>query len=172
MDARHIYSVFLADGTCKVFVVDAARNRQQLPSPAGYYREQLAAYQKSEKLGVFSYPKEIQVTTAYFPTEKSALRALAKEVNTMRHGPTMLLLCGPQELAHYQIKSSIFSDFPVVMSKPGKEENSSLMWLLHSSRRMITQYLQASLWLKGQLEFAAHYDVPLGVSVCVKMGLC
>ena len=167
MDSRHIYSIFSNDGTCKIFVVDAARNRQQLPSPAGYYKEQLAVHQREEKPGVFAYPNELDVSTGYFPTEKSALRAFAKELNVMKHGPTMLLMCAPYELSHYQVKTPIFSDFPVIMSKPGKEEDSSLMWLLHSSRRMISRYLQSALWLKTQLEFASHYDVPLGVSFCL-----
>lgn len=165
MDSRHIYSLFLNDGTCKVFVVDAARNRQQLPSPANYYKEQLALHQKEQKPGVFAYPNEIEVTTSYFPAEKTALRALAKELNVLKRGPTMLLMCAPYELVHYQVKSPIFSDFPVIMSKPGKEEDSSLMWILHSSRRMVTRYLQTALLLKEQLEFASHYEVPLGVSL-------
>jgi hypothetical protein len=38
---------------------------------------------------------------------------------------------------------------------------------LNMSRRMCAMYLKLSSWIAEQVEIAAHYDVPLGVSLII-----
>lgn len=161
VSGRHLIGLFSPEGVAKVYVVDGARNRQQLPNPARWYAEQVS----KAKVGTFRYPDEIETAVSYHPTEKSAMRELVKDLQSIKHGLNVIALCSPFEHAWYQAKSPVFSEFPTITFRAVKEEEASLMWLLNSSRRMVAQYLRLSGWIAGQIEIAAHYDVPLGVSL-------
>jgi DNA polymerase epsilon subunit 1 len=167
ISSRHLIALFSPSGPVKVYVVDAARNRQQLPSPARWYEERVA---KAET-GSFAYPVALEFATVYYPTEGSAMRQLAKDLQTLKRGLNVIALCSPFEHSYYQAKAPIFSDFPFVTVKTGKEEEQSLMWLLQTSRRMINQYLRLSSWLATQIDIASHYDVPIGVSLSERLSL-
>ena len=163
ISSRHLIGLFSPGQAAKVYVVDGARNRQQLPNPARWYAERVAKV--IEKGGVFTYPEELNFATSYFPSETGAMRQLARDLQAIRSRLNVVALCSPFEHSYYQSRGSAFSDFPFITFKMGKEEDSSLMWLLQSSRRMVNQYLKLSRWLSDQITVAAHYDVPLGVSI-------
>ena len=160
VSSRHLIALISPGGPVKVYVVDAARNRQQLPSPARWYAERAG---KAE-IGALIYPKEMEFTTSYYPTEAGAMRQLGKDLQAVKQGLNVIALCSPFEHEYYQVKGPIFSEFPFITFKAGKDEDASLMWLLQTSRRMVTQYLRLSSWITNQVAIAAHYDVPVGVS--------
>ena len=159
--SRHLIGLFSPNGPARLYVVDGSRNRQQLPSPAKWYSDKVSRAENK----AFSYPVEMEFVTNYYPTEGGALRQLVKDLQGLRHGLNVVALCSPFEHAYYMARSSVFQDFPVITYKMPKEEEGSLMWLLNTSRRMVGQYLKLSGWIAGQIEIAAHYDVPLGVSI-------
>jgi len=159
--SRHLIGLFSPGQPAKVYVVDNARNRQQLPSPSKWYAERLA---KATIKGAITYPDTLDFDTTYYPSENGALRQLAKDLQSLRHGSNVLALDSPFEHAWYLARSAIWQDFPVIEYKMAKEEEGSLMWLLNSSRRMVAAYLKLGGWISNQIEIAAHYDVPLGVS--------
>jgi len=161
--SRHLIGLFSPNGPAKIYVVDNARNRQQLPSPAKWYSEKVG----KASARAFIYPEQLEFITNYYPTEGGALRQLAKDLQTLRHGLNVVALCSPFEHGYYLARSSVFQDFPVITFKMPKEEEGSLMWLLNMSRRMCAMYLKLSSWIAEQVEIAAHYDVPLGVSTTV-----
>ncbi|RXK36753.1 DNA polymerase epsilon catalytic subunit A [Tremella mesenterica] len=156
--SRHLIALFSPDSSTKVYVVDNARNRQQLPSPVRWYSERLS---KAER-GVFVYPEEMEFSTSYHPTENSAMKQLVKDLQNIKHGLNVIALCSSFEHSYYQVKHSIFSEFPFITFNVAKEEEPSLMWLVQTSRRMVNQYLKLSSWISSQIQVAAHYDVPLG----------
>lgn len=155
---RHLIGLFSPNSSAKVYVVDNSRTRQQLPNPSKWYSERV---ERAEP-GLFPYPDELDFTTTYYTTEGGAMRQLTKDLQAIRKGLNVIALCSPFEHSYYQVKSAVFSDFPVITFKAPKDEDPSLMWLVHTSRRMVTQYLKLSSWIKTQLEIATHYDVPLG----------
>jgi len=159
--SRHLIGLFSPNGPARIYVVDNARNRQQLPSPSKWYAEKVG----KATARAFVYPEQLEFVTNYYPTEGGALRQLAKDLQSLRHGLNMVALCSPFEHAYYLARSSVFQDFPVITFKMPKEEEGSLMWLLNMSRRMCGMYLKLSSWIAEQVEIAAHYDVPLGVSL-------
>ncbi|KAK8845494.1 DNA polymerase epsilon catalytic subunit A [Kwoniella newhampshirensis] len=158
INSRHLIGLFSPNTPAKVYVVDGARNRQQLPNPARWYAERIDKVEK----GVFSYPDSLEFNTSYHPSDASAMRQLVKDLQAIRHGLNVVALCSPFEHSYYQARAPIFSEFPFITFKMGKEEEASLMWLLQTSRRMVGQYLRLSSWIGGQIEIAAHYDVPVG----------
>lgn len=159
--SRHLIGLFSPFGPAKIYVVDGARNRQQLPNPSRFYTDKAS---KADS-GVFAYPDEMEFVTNYYPTEGGAMRQLAKDLQSLRGGLNVVALCSPFEHAYYQARSAVFSDFPFITFNLGKDEDATLMWLLNTSRKMIMQYLKLSSWITQQIEVAAHYDVPVGVSV-------
>jgi DNA polymerase epsilon subunit 1 len=158
--SRHLIGLFTAGGSAKLYVVDGSRNRQQLPNPSRLYTDRVV---KAEHKA-FKYPDEMEFVTNYYPSEGGAIRQLVKDLQGLRHGLNVVALCSPFEHGYYIARSAVFQDFPVITFKMQKEEEASLMWLVNTSRRMIGQYLKLSSWIAGQVELAAHYDVPLGVS--------
>lgn len=158
--SRHLIGLFSPNGPARIYVVDGSRNRQQLPSPARWYAERVGKVDQK----AFKYPEEMEFITNYYPSEGGALRQLAKDLQSLRHGLNVVALCSPFEHAYYLARSAVFQDFPVITFKMPKEEEASLMWLVNTSRRMVGQYLKMSAWIANQIEIASHYDVPLGVS--------
>lgn len=162
VNSRHLIALFSPSSPAKIYVVDGARNRQQLPNPARWYAERVA---KVPRGGAFEYPTELECVTNYYPNESGALRQLVKDLQAIRTGLNVVALCSPFEHAYYQTRHTIFSEFPFITIKTVKEEEPSLMWLLNTARRMVVQYLRLSAWIASQIDIAAHYDVPLGVSL-------
>ncbi|KAK4686206.1 DNA polymerase epsilon subunit 1, partial [Tremellales sp. Uapishka_1] len=158
LNSRHLIALFSPNSSVKVYVVDNGRNRQQLPSPSSWYAERAVRAAS----GVFEYPGELDFSIAYLGTEGIAMRTLAKDLQALPRGLNTIALCSPFEHSYYQAKAPVFSDFPFITFKAGKEEEPSLMWLLNTSRKMVAQYLKLSVWLKDQIDIAAHYDVPVG----------
>ena len=159
VNSRHLIALFSPDSSARVYVVDGARNRQQLPNPTRWYSERISKAQS----GSFRYPEELEFTTTYFPSEGGAMRQLARDLTALKSRLNVIALCSPFDHSYYQAKGSIFSEIPFITYRPGKEEEPSLMWLVNTSRRMIVEYLKLSRWLADQIEVAAHYDVPIGV---------
>lgn len=160
INSRHLIALFSPGGSAKVYVVDGARNRQQLPSPARWYAERAGKVE----IGAFTYPDEMEFASSYYPTEGGAMRQLVKDLQAIKHGLNVIALCSPFEHAYYQAKAPVFSDFPFITFRAAKDEEASLMWLVQTSRRMVNQYLRLSSWIASQIDIASHYDVPVGVS--------
>jgi DNA polymerase epsilon subunit 1 len=160
IQSRHIIGLFSPSGPAKIHVVDGARNRQQLPNPARWYAERV----DKATPGVFKYPEELDCEINYYPTEGGAMRQLVKDLQSIRSSLNVIALCSPFEHAYYQARHAVFSDFPFITIKTIKDEEASLMWLVNTARRMVVQYLRLSSWISSQIEIAAHYDVPVGVS--------
>lgn len=160
VQSRHIIGLFSPGAPAKIYVVDGARNRQQLPNPSRWYAERV----EKATPGIFEYPSELECVIDYFPNEDRAMRQLVKDLQAIRTGLNVIALCSPFEHAYYQARHSIFSEFPFFVVRTIKDEEASLMWLVNTARRMVVQYLRLSSWIAGQIETAAHYDVPVGVS--------
>ena len=160
INSRHLIAFVSPSGSAHVYVVDGARNRQQVPSPARWYADRAS----KASAGTFAYPEEVEFATSYYPSEGGAMRQLTKDLLAVKNGLNVIALCSPFEHAYYQAKAPVFSDFPFITFRAGKDEEASLMWLVQTSRRMVNQYLRLSSWLATQIEIATHYDVPLGVS--------
>ena len=158
--SRHLIALFSPAESAKVYVVDGARNRQQLPNPARWYAERSSKVET----GAFAYPDAMEFATAYYSSEGGAMRQLVKHLQATKRGLNVIALCSPFEHAYYQAKALVFSEFPFITFRAGKDEEASLMWLLQTSRKMVTQYLRLSSWIASQIDIAAHYDVPVGVS--------
>lgn len=158
-DQRHIIGLFSPDSTnASIYLVDRAKNRQQLPNPLKFYTDRV---ERAER-GVFSYPDMLDFTTSYHSSESSAFKALGKDLQAINHGLNVIALCSPFEHSYYQAKAPVYSNFPFITYRLGKEEDPGLMWLLQTSRRMIGLYLRLSSWLKEQIQIASHFDVPIG----------
>ena len=160
VNSRHLIGLFSPDSPAKIYVVDGARNRQQLPNPARWYNERIS---RAESV-VFKYPDELEFQINYYNSESQAFRQLTKDLQAIKHRLNVVALCSPFEHSYYQARGQIFSDFPFITYRIGKEEEAGLMWLVQSSKRMVGQYLKLSRWISQQITIAAHYDVPLGVS--------
>ncbi|WVW81918.1 DNA polymerase epsilon catalytic subunit A [Kwoniella bestiolae CBS 10118] len=156
-NSRHLIALFSPDSAVKVYIVDSSRTPERLPNPARWYNDRV---DKAIK-GIFSYSESIEFITNYYKNELSALKALSKDLQGIRHGLNVITLCSPFEHSYYQVASPVFSEFPFITFK-GNDEKPSLGWLVQTSRRMINQYLKLSGWIKDQIEIAAHYDVPVG----------
>ncbi|GMK56709.1 hypothetical protein CspeluHIS016_0305490 [Cutaneotrichosporon spelunceum] len=159
VQSRHLIALFPPRGPAKIYVVDGARNRQQLPNPARWYAERI---DKVPRGGAFVYADELETDINYYPTEAGAMRQLVKDLLAIRGGMNVLALCSPFDHGYYQARHAVFSEFPVITVRPMKEEEAGLMWQVDAARRMIVQYLRLSAWISSQIEIAAHYDVPLG----------
>lgn len=163
-DQRHIIGLFSPDSTnASIYLVDRAKNRQQLPNPLKFYTDRM---ERAER-GVFSYPDMLHFSTTYHPSESSAFKALGKDLQAINRGLNVIALCSPFEHSYYQTKGPVYSNFPFITYRLGKEEDPGLMWLLQTSRRMIGLYLRLSSWLREQIEIASHFDVPIGVSASI-----
>jgi DNA polymerase epsilon subunit 1 len=160
VQSRHIIGLFSPSGPAKIYVVDGARNRQQLPNPGRWYAERV----HKAAPGVFKYPEELECVTNYYPNQAGAMRQLVKDMQAIRSGLNVIALCSPFEHTYYQARHAVFSDFPFITIRTIKDEEASLMWLVNTARRMVVQYLRLSSWVASQIEIAEHYDVPVGVS--------
>ena len=156
---RHLLGLFSPGSPAKLYVVDGARNRQQLPSPSRWYAERAS----EAAPGVFAYPEELDFATTYYTSEGGAMRQLSKDLLAIRPGLNVLVLCSSNDRIYYQAKAAVFSEFPILKFAMGKEEDPSLMWLIQTSRRMVSLYLKLSAWLAHQSAIATHYDIPIGV---------
>ncbi|WVQ80319.1 DNA polymerase epsilon catalytic subunit A [Cryptococcus sp. DSM 104549] len=157
--SRHIIGLFSPNAPAKIYIVHNVRERQQLPDPTKFYSERVA---RVERGGAFTYPEALEFNASYHSSEGAALRALSKDMLGIKHGSNVVALCSPLEHAYYQARAAVFNEFPFITFKTGKDEGTSLSWLLHASRRMVGQYLKLSAWIKEQIGIAAHYDVPVG----------
>jgi DNA polymerase epsilon subunit 1 len=166
MDNRHLYGLFVQGREPRIYLVDSARNRPQVPNPSKMYAE---AYQDLPESvlqsSLIAYASTISPEFSAHTTEAAALKALAKELNSHRRGPNMLVIRSPQEAGHFYVKHSIFSEFPIIMAAHHADDvHSSLMWIVHATKTMVRDYFKLSGWLRNQIDHAEHYDVPLGVS--------
>ncbi|WVR03512.1 DNA polymerase epsilon catalytic subunit A [Kwoniella sp. DSM 27419] len=156
-NSRHLITLISPGEPAKVYVVDPSRTPERLPNPARWYEERLGKASK----GVFPYAESLEFATDYYKSVSPALKSLAKDLQAVRRGQNVIVLCSPFEHSYYQVTAPIFSEFPFIAFR-GSEEKPSLGWLVNTSRRMVVQYLRLSGWIKEQIEIAAHYDVPVG----------
>ncbi|KAJ9116229.1 DNA polymerase epsilon catalytic subunit [Naganishia onofrii] len=172
MDSRHLYGLFVPGRQPRIFLVDSARNRPQVPNPSKMYSEVYQSLPESVlQSSLIAYPETISPEFSAHTTEAAALKALAKELSNHRRGPNMLVIRSSQDVGHFYVKHNIFSEFPIIMAAFHADDvHSSLMWILHATKAMVRDYCKLSGWLKSQIEHAEHYDVPLG-NIPSDMGL-
>ena len=163
---RQMFTICVPGQEAKIYIVDNARNRPQLPNPSKLYLDERAKLSDADLASsLLDYPATFQHSVGYFTTELAAVRAMSKELSTHRRGPNMIVLRSPLEKDHFLVKAPIFSDFPIVTAgKPSEGDSSPLMWLVAATKAIVRDYLGAGVWLSAQIELASHYDVPLGVS--------
>ena len=165
---RQIFTICVPGQEAKIYIVDNARNRPQLPNPSKLYLDERAKLSEADlAASLLDYPATFQHSVGYFTTELAAVRAISKDLAAHRRGPNMIVLRSPLEKDHFLVKAPIFSDFPIITAgKPSEGDSSPLMWLVAATKALVRDYLGAGVWLSSQIELASHYDVPLGVSSC------
>jgi len=165
---RQIFTICVPGQEAKIYIVDNARNRPQLPNPSKLYLDERAKLSEADLASsLLDYPSTFQHSVGYFTTELAAVRAISKDLAAHRRGPNMIVLRSPLEKDHFLVKAPIFSDFPIITAgKPSEGDSSPLMWLVAATKALVRDYLGAGVWLSSQIELASHYDVPLGVSSC------
>ena len=165
---RQIFTICVPGQEAKIYIVDNARNRPQLPNPSKLYLDERAKLSEADLASsLLDYPATFQHSVGYFTTELAAVRAISKDLAAHRRGPNMIVLRSPLEKDHFLVKAPIFSDFPIITAgKPSEGDSSPLMWLVAATKALVRDYLGAGVWLSSQIELASHYDVPLGVSSC------
>lgn len=73
----------------------------------------------------------------------------------------MLVIFSSEDQTFFTQRTSAVSDFPIMMHRSSREMGSPLMWLSHTTRRMIHAYLQTSTQIRTQMDVARHHDVPV-----------
>ena len=165
-DSREIIGLFSPDTSAKVISIDGARTRQPIAHLPRFYSERFARLPADHrKQGVFEYSADLEFAVSYHGTAQAGYRALNRELATFaaqRTQPTVLVVFSPRSQPELELRAPAISDFPVIALPSGRESGSALMWLNHTTRRMIVAYLSMSARLKEHLEMARHYDVPAG----------
>jgi DNA polymerase epsilon subunit 1 len=163
---RQMFTICITGQEAKFYIVDAARNRPQLPNPKNLYADEISKMSEAEiASSLIDYPDNFVHSVAYFGNESAAVKAISKELANHRRGPNMIVLRSPLEKDHFLVKAPIFADFPIITAgQPSENDASPLMWLVTATKAVVRDYLGIGLWLASQIELASHYDVPLGVS--------
>ncbi|CCF54758.1 hypothetical protein NDA11_001598 [Ustilago hordei] len=168
-DGRHVMSLFSPEGEIKVHIVDSAGLRQ-VPNLETMYADRVAHMRKRGKLepgsGVFEYNDSMRVDVRVHTSASRALKALTKDLSTLKaakQGSAMLALCTSKNQSYYESHIPSVAEFPVVKIAAAalEDELPALGWQLYSARRMFQCYLRASSWIKGWIDLASHFDLPL-----------
>lgn len=183
-DFRHVYGLFLPDGTAKVFVVERGRARE-VPNLEKFYADQLrrkneadeerarqqgggAAAAVNKAVGVFEYRDAITVDVNYPSSEDVALRAISRELKALasqRSMASLLVVHSPKARSYWDDRVPGSNQFPLVAIQSSRADNtfpSALAWQAPACRKMIHHYLHASVWIKERIDLADRFDVPVG----------
>lgn len=172
-DSRHIFGLFLPDGTAKVYVVERGKSRE-VPNLERYYTEQLhkrkdVEQQKAaseQEAGVFTYADTIKIEVAFPGSEDIALRSLSRELTALasqKFASSLLIIHSPKPRAYFDERVAGSSQFPFIIIHSSKADNTfpALLWQAPACRRMVQHYLRASVWIKERIELADRFDVPI-----------
>jgi DNA polymerase epsilon subunit 1 len=163
---RHLLGLFSPDQDAAVFSIDGARARQPITHLPAFYAERVGKLPPNHgRHGVFGYERRLDFQVSYHGNEAAGFKALNRALATFasqRGQPTMLVVFSSQGQQFFEQRAPAVLDFPVVMLPSSPEAGSPLMWLGHTSRRMVVAYLAASDTLKHHMEVARHHDVPVG----------
>lgn len=163
---RHLLGLFAPGKSAQVISIDNARVRQQITHLPAFYRERFGKQPPdNDKFGVFGYESELDFQVSHHATEAGGFKALDRALaafTSQRVQPTMLVIFSGQSQQFFEQRSPATLDLPVIMLPSSAETGSPLMWLNHTSRRMVVSFLHASALLKHRLEVASHHDVPIG----------
>ena len=156
--ARQLYGLFFPGSVARIFYVDAARNRPQVPNPARWYKDGLERlHRQPADDDFYEYPNSLTFDVTYHGNDAAAVKAIGRELAQHRRGPTILVVHSPLEYAHFVQKSAALTDLPVIMSPaPLEAETSAIMWVAETTARMVKRYLGMASWLQQQIEYAAH----------------
>ncbi|CBQ70431.1 probable POL2-DNA polymerase epsilon, calytic subunit A [Sporisorium reilianum SRZ2] len=169
-DGRHVMSLFSPEGEIKVHIVDSAGLRQ-VPNLETMYADRVAHMRKRGKLpegsGVFEYADTMRVDVRVHTSASRAFKALAKDLATLKaakQGSAMLSLCTSKDQVYYETRVPSVAEFPIIKIAAAALEDDlpALGWQLYSARRMLQCYLRASAWIRGWIDLASHFDLPLG----------
>lgn len=166
-DSRELIGLFApGDTAAKVISIDSARSRQQITHLPRFYAERFGKLPPDySKHGLFEYDEELEFNVTHHGTPAAGYRALNRELASyasQRTQPTVLVTFSAHTQQELELKAPAVGDFPVISIPSGRESGSALMWLNHTTRRMIVAYLGISARLKEHLEMARHHDVPAG----------
>ncbi|GAA6009169.1 hypothetical protein JCM11491_005778 [Sporobolomyces phaffii] len=178
-DFRHVFGLFLPNGTAKVYVVERGRARE-VPNLEKYYADQLVKKRDTEDerlrqnpsakrpVGVFEYNETLSVDVSYPSSEDVALRALSRELNNLasqRSMASLLVVHSPKPRSYFDERVPGSNQFPLVTIQSSRADNafpSAIAWQAPASRKMIHHYLHASVWIKERIDLADRFDVPVG----------
>lgn len=175
-DTRHIYGLFLPSGSVKVYVVERGKSRE-VPNLDRYYSDQLKkrrdveeeAWQRDKtpkEVGVFEYADSIQFDVAYPGSEDTALRSISRELTSLasqRSSSSLLIVCSPKARSFFDERVPGSNQFPLILIQSTKADNTfpALLWQGPAARRMVQNYLRASVWIKERIDLADRFDVPI-----------
>ncbi|GAA5880821.1 hypothetical protein JCM16303_005131 [Sporobolomyces ruberrimus] len=178
-DFRHVFGLFLPDGSAKVYVVERGRARE-VPNLEKYYADQLRKKKEGEEerleqdpstkraVGVFEYKDTISVDVNYPSSEDIALRAISRELTNLasqRSMASLLVVHSPKPRSYFDSRIPGSNQFPLVTITSSRADNtfsSALAWQAPACRKMIHHYLHASVWIKERIDLADRFDVPVG----------
>lgn len=167
--SRHIFGLFLPNGTTKVYVVEKGTS-QEVPNLEKYYADQLVKQLEQQKLskesGTFVYGENIKVDVLYPSNEDAALKRLSKELSglaSQKSAPSMLIILSPKSRSYFDERVPATSQFPLILipSSPADNIHPPLLWQGPATKRMVNHYLRASVWIKERIEIADRFDVPI-----------
>ncbi|ETS61130.1 hypothetical protein PaG_05080 [Moesziomyces aphidis] len=168
-DGRHVLSVFSPEGDVKVHIVDSAGLRQ-VPNLETMYADRVAHMRKrgtlAEVKGVFEYSDTMRVDVRIHTSASRAFKALAKDLTTLRtakQGSALLAMCTSKDQTYYETHVPSVAEFPIIKIAAAalEDELPALGWQLYSARRMFQCYLRAASWVRGWIDLAGHFDLPL-----------
>lgn len=169
-DSRHVFGLFSPEGEIKVHIVDSAGLRQ-VPNLETMYADRVAHMRQRGKLaagaGVFEYSDSMKIDVRVHTCLSRAFKSLSKDLTALKsvkQGSAMLAICTSKDQPYYETHLASVSEFPIIKIAAAalEDELPALGWQLYSARRMFQCYLRASAWLKGWIDLASHFDLPLG----------
>jgi DNA polymerase epsilon subunit 1 len=164
---RHVFGMFLPNGSLKVYVVlRGPKEAQEVPNLTKYYAEQLEKRNSEMRPGVFVYPEALEVEVIFAKGEPDALKRISKDLNNLasqKSTPSLLVVHSPKPRSYFDERIPASNLFPFIIIQSSKADNTlpALSWQAPATRRMIQHYLRSSTWIKERIDLADRFDVPV-----------
>lgn len=161
----HVFTLFLPNGTTKVFTVDPASRRQGIPRlPENY----ITLLQKKLDLHGPSisivYPAFLQFTYTYHSSDVTAMKAISRELGILEDKSYMVVLSTNKDFPYYERSITKLAKFPVLAmtAVKGPHNLDVFPWQNHVGQKMLSRYLAMGTWLDRMSATADYFDVPIG----------
>lgn len=161
----HIFGLFLPDGTVKLHIVDRSTRRQVIPRLSELYEELVEKRRASTGLSnSMSYPETCNFSMTYHGTEKTAMKAVSRELGFLENRSYSIILSSMKDLSYFEAMMENIHKFPVLaMTKSRSAHVLDLYpWTSNIGQKMLSRFLAAGLWLDRSMALADYYDVPIG----------